>query len=167
MQKKEAHRLVVENLGLIYTIGNKHGGISSSFDKDDVIQAMTHEALVQFERRFDPDRGTPSNFIGCVMWRFLRKLRDRHSQPDEIHTGEHDVEAEVANPEYFRALFEDFVSQLRGFSTELATVLQVLFDCDGDKGRAATELGVGKTYLYDRIAEIRDCPVGADIAAAL
>lgn len=151
------------NLGLIFMVANQHGGIGAVMDPDDIAQEMFIAAVDAFERYFDPTRGTVSNFLGCVLWRFAAQLRRKHGRPLAV-----EIEPEYT-PEptgYFRTLLDDLLTRLTAYSQELGHILRVMWLTEGDVSAAARVLGMSRSTLYERIELIRRSPVGMEISAA-
>jgi len=166
MTRKQAQAMAVRNMGLIYTIANKHGCIGSVLDEDDLAQEMFIAAVDAFEHSFDPLRGTESTFLGCVLWRQAHRLRSQNKSiniPDgDLLDGSERGDAAT----YFKVLFDDLAQRLAAYSSDLAEVLRILFQTGGNVDHASVLLGMKTSAVYDRINRIRNSPIGAEVAAA-
>lgn len=156
--------LVTKNAGLFRTIANKHGRIASWMDEEDLMQEMFVRAL-QAVDSFDPQRGTFSNYMSRIMWRFLHTLRNRCSDPEvyvEVE-GFHDG----TPSSYHASLLDDLVTEMRTYSPQLHRALVALIDCDGEQRRASKVLKRGTAWMHKQVSAIRDCPVGREVAALI
>ena len=169
VSRGEAQALVTKNMGLIHHIARKVGNLSITCDEDDLVQSMLERALAEFEKRFDPTRSNAQNFLGCILWRQVSELRKRHWERDRT-TPMEDFSwgaDQVTNDGYFVSLFDDLKSRLGEFSPELSNVLDALQKFNGDVQVVADRFGKCPCWVYSRIGQIRESPIGQEIAAAL